>query len=92
MLRPSPNHGTQRLPNESESESESEFNLPEPHIQKKYLNMISGYKMWIGRHLLIPVWSLSQGPPDDDDETTMNRGAIFNNSNNINSYRGLIHC
>ncbi len=50
------------------------------------------YKMWIGRHLLIPVWSLSQGPPDDDDETTMNRGAIFNNSNNINSYRGLIHC
>ena len=44
-------------------EIESEFHLFEPHIQKKYLNMISGYKMWIGRPLLRPVWSLSQGPP-----------------------------
>ena len=49
----------------SESESESEFHLFEPHIyiQKKYLNMISDCKMWIGRPLLRPVWSLSQGPP-----------------------------
>ena len=44
------------------SESESELHLFEPHIQKKYLNIISGYKMWIGRPLLRPVWSLSQGP------------------------------
>ena len=33
------------------------------YIQKKYLNMISDCKMWIGRPLLRPVWSLSQGPP-----------------------------
>ena len=33
---------------ERESESESEFHLFEPHIQKKYLNMISGYKCGSG--------------------------------------------
>ena len=46
-----------------EPESESEFNLFEPHIQNKYLNMIIGYEIWIRRSVLRPVWSLSQGPP-----------------------------
>ena len=38
----------------------SEFHLFEPN---KYLNMISCCKVWIGRPLLRPVRSLSQGPP-----------------------------
>ena len=41
---------------ERESESESEIHLYEPHsiIQKKYFNVISIYKTWIGRPLLRP--------------------------------------
>ena len=58
----SPDVGAHGVTSESESESESEFHLFETHIyiQKKYLNMISDCKMWVGRALLRPVWSLSQ--------------------------------
>ena len=45
------------------SESESEIHLFEPHsiIQKKYFNVISVYKTWIGRPLLRPSGRYRRG-------------------------------